>query len=159
MSHKKENVLFVVILIYALCFVFRSLEYFILRTDETFLGEAFVHKLTGIIILFIAAKYYDFKLEKIGFAENKIGYNLLRGLVFGLIVFIPAYSAEISVAVVQGKFETLDLYVSAYSVNGTIGNQTGLLFFAICLVGNMINVIMEEGVFRGLFQKILEKRL
>lgn len=158
MLHKKERVILVVILIYVLCFVFRVLEYFILRTDETFLGEAFVHKLTGIIILFIAAKYYDFKLEKIGFAQNKIRYNLLRGFVFGLTVFVPAYLAEISVAVMQGKFETLDLYVSAYSLNGTIGNQTGLFFFVICLVGNMINVIMEEGVFRGLFQKILEKK-
>ena len=36
--------------------------------------------------------------------------------------------------------------------------QTAFIFFAICIVGNIINVIMEEGVFRGLFQQILQKK-
>ena len=158
MLHKKEGILSAVIFIYLLCFVFRLLEYFLLRTDETFWGEAFVHKLIGIVILFIAVKYYNFKFAEIGFTRDKIWYNLTGGLVFGLVVFIPAYLVEIIIAVMQGKFETLALYVSAYSVAGTIGNQTGFLFFVICIVGNMINVITEEGIFRGLFQKILERK-
>ena len=158
MLHKKEGILSAVIFIYLLCFVFRLLEYFLLRTDETFWGEAFVHKLIGIVILFIAVKYYNFKFAEIGFTRDKIWYNLTGGLAFGLVVFIPAYLVEIIIAVMQGKFETLALYVSAYSVAGTIGNQTGFLFFVICIVGNMINVITEEGIFRGLFQKILERK-
>lgn len=32
---------------------------------------------------------------------------------------------------------------------------TGFLFFALCVVFNVINVWMEEGVFRGLFIKTL----
>ncbi|MDE7433118.1 MAG: CPBP family intramembrane metalloprotease, partial [Lachnospiraceae bacterium] len=158
MLHKKEGILSAVIFIYLLCFVFRLLEYFLLRTDETFWGEAFVHKLIGIVILFIAVKYYNFKFAEIGFTRDKIWYNLTGGLAFGLVVFIPAYLVEIIIAVMQGKFETLALYVSAYSVAGTVGNQTGFLFFVICIVGNMINVITEEGIFRGLFQKILERK-
>ena len=158
MLHKKEGILSAVIFIYLLSFVFRLLEYFLLRTDETFWGEAFVHKLIGIVILFIAVKYYNFKFAEIGFTRDKIWYNLTGGLAFGLVVFIPAYLVEIIIAVMQGKFETLALYVSAYSVAGTIGNQTGFLFFVICIVGNMINVITEEGIFRGLFQKILERK-
>ena len=39
-----------------------------------------------------------------------------------------------------------------------IGNQTGILFFLICIVGNIVNVLMEEGVYRGLFQKILQQK-
>ena len=158
MLHKKEGILSGVIFIYLLCFAFRLLEYFLLRTDETVWGEAFVHKLIGIGNLFIAVKYYNFKFAEIGFTRDKMWYNLTGGLAFGLIVFIPAYLVEIIIAVMQGRFETLALYVSAYSVTGTIGNQTGFLFFVICIVGNMINVIMEEGIFRGLFQKILERK-
>lgn len=158
MLHKKEGILSAVIFIYLLCFAFRILEYFLLRTDETVWGEAFVHKLIGIVILFIAVKYYNFKFAEIGFTRDKIWYNLTGGLAFGLVVFIPAYLVEIIIAVMQGKFETLALYVSTYSVTGTIGNQTGFLFFVICIVGNMINVVMEEGIFRGLFQKILERK-
>lgn len=33
-----------------------------------------------------------------------------------------------------------------------------LLFFLICIAGNIINVIMEEGLFRGFFQKMLERK-
>lgn len=158
MSTKKERILSAVIFIYFLCFLIRFMEYFLLRTDETFWGEAFIHKLIGIAILFVAAKYYHFKFAKIGFAKNKIFHNLLGGFAFGLLVFIPAYSIEIIIAVMQGGFKALSLYVSAYSVHGTIGSQTGFLFFAICIVGNIVNVLMEEGIFRGLFQKILEKK-
>lgn len=155
---KKDNVLSATIFIYALCFIFRFLEYFLLRTDETFWGEAFIHKLIGIVILFIAVKHYDFKFAEIGFTQNKILHRLLEGLTLGLFVFVPAYLVEVIIAIMQGEFENLQLYVSAYSVNGTIGNQTGFIFFLICIVGNIINVIMEEGIFRGLFQKILEKK-
>lgn len=158
MSNKKERILSAVIMIYCLCFAFRVMEYFVLRTDETFWGEAFVHKLIGIVILVIAARYYHFKPAKIGFTKNGALYSLLGGLAFGLLVFVPSYLAEIIITIMQDEFEALDLYVSAYSVNGAIGNQTGFLFFVLCIVGNIINVIMEEGIFRGLFQTILEKK-
>jgi len=158
MRSKKEPILSSVISIYLLCFVCRILEYFVLRTDETFWGEAFVHKLTGIAILLIATKRLKFTITGIGFKSNRIWQDLLSGFIFGLFVFVPAYSVEIVFAMIQGKFETLALYVSAYSVNGTVGKQTGFLFFAVCIAGNIINVIMEEGVFRGLFQRILEKK-
>lgn len=52
----------------------------------------------------------------------------------------------------------LNLYVSAYAVDGSVGNQTAFIFFALCIIGNIINVVMEEGMFRGLFQKIFEKK-
>lgn len=155
---KKDSVLSATIFIYVLCFIFRFLEYFLLRTDETFWGEAFIHKLIGIVILLIAVKHYGFKFAEIGFTQNQIFHRLLEGLAFGFFVFVPAYLVEVMIAVMQGEFKNLKLYVSAYSVNGTIGNQTGFLFFVICIVGNIINVIMEEGIFRGLFQKILEKK-
>lgn len=158
MSNEKGKLLRGIVFIYVLCLLLRIAEYFILRTDETFLGEAFVHKLVGIAILFIAIKHYKYRISDIGFTTNRIGYALLSGVLFGLIVFIPAYLVEILIAAKQNQFESLGLFVSAYSVNGTIGNQTGVIFFLICIVGNVINVLMEEGVFRGLFQKILEKK-
>lgn len=48
--------------------------------------------------------------------------------------------------------------MTAYAIEGNIGYQTALIFFVICIVGNIINVVMEEGMFRGLFQQILQKR-
>lgn len=147
-----------VLIIYLLCFSFRACEYFILRTDQTFWGEAFVHKLVGIAILCLAVKITSFTFEEIGFSKENILQNLLKGLLFGLSMFAIAYSIEIIICVLQGNFESLQFYVTAYAVDGNTGHQTALIFFAICIVGNIINVIMEEGVFRGLFQQILQKK-
>ncbi len=69
-----------------------------------------------------------------------------------------SYAVEILVVMAQGRFDSLQLYVSAYAVDKNIGYQTGFVFFLICIFGNIINVIMEEGVFRGLFIRILEKK-
>lgn len=153
-----KNLFLAVLIIYLLCFFFRVCEYFVLRTDQTFWGEAFIHKLIGIAVLFAAVKITDFRFEEIGFSQKNIMRNLLKGLLFGLCVFAFAYTVEVILCVLQGNFESLQLYVTAYAVDGNIGHQTALVFFVICIVGNIINVIMEEGVFRGLFQQILEKK-
>lgn len=147
-----------VLIIYLLCFSFRVCEYFILRTDQTFWGEAFVHKLIGIIILYITVKITSFTFKEIGFSKENIIQNLLKGLLFGLSVFAFAYGIEVIICILQGNFESLQFYVTAYAVDGNTGHQTTFIFFAICIVGNIINVIMEEGIFRGLFQQILQKK-
>ena len=158
MINTKRKALSVVLIIYLICFVFRILEYFILRTDRTFWGEAFIHKLIGIAFLFVVIKHFDFTFKEIGFAKGKTTLCISRGLAFGLVIFVLAYLAEILILALHGNFKTLALYVSAYSVDGNIGHQTALVFFAICIVGNIINVVMEEGMFRGLFPKLLEHK-
>lgn len=158
MVNRKRKVLLLTWFIYVLCFACRGFEYFVLRTDQTFWGEAFLHKLIGIMILYVAAKLYGMGLTDIGFERNRAFHDLLKGLGFGSAVFVAAYLVEILILVVQNKFATVQIYVSAYTVDGNIGDQTALIFFVLCVIGNIINVIMEEGLFRGLFQKILEHR-
>lgn len=147
-----------VIAIYILCFEFRLLEYFSIRTDQTFWGEAFLHKLMGIIILGNALKFLSSDREYIGFKRRGVLSHLLMGLLFGLVMFALAYGVEIMMAVSWGSFRAVQFYVSSYAVDGNTGNQTGVLFFIICILGNILNVVMEEGVYRGLFQKILEQK-
>lgn len=155
---KIKNPLLMVIAIYILCFVFRLVEYFTMRTDQTFWGEAFLHKLVGILILCNALKSLSSGMEYIGFKKRGVFSHLLMGLLFGLVVFALAYGVEIMMAVSRGSFRTVQLYVSSYAVDGNTGNKTGVLFFIICILGNILNVVMEEGVYRGLFQKILEQK-
>ena len=158
MINTKRKALSVVLIIYLICFMFRILEYFILRTDQTFWSEAFIHKLIGIAVLFVVIKHFDFTFKEIGFTKSKTILYILKGLAFGLVIFVLAYSAEILVLALHGNFKTLALYVSAYSVDGNIGHQTALVFFVFCIIGNIINVVMEEGMFRGLFPKLLEHK-
>ena len=156
MSNKKG--LFIILVIYTICYIFRILEYFILRTDKTFFGEAFIHKILGIIVLYIVAKSMSFNCENISFTRKKAIFYLGQGLLFGIFIYIISYGIEILINISHGQFKSLEFYVSTYSVEGNIGKQTAIIFFVICILGNIINVIMEEGIFRGLFQKLFEQK-
>jgi len=156
MSNKKG--LFIVLVIYTICYIFRISEYFILRTDKTFFGEAFIHKILGIIVLYTVIKFMSFNYENIGFTRKKIIFYLRQGLLFGIFVYSISYGIEILINMSHGQFKSLEFYVSTYSVEGNIGKQTTIIFFLICILGNIINVIMEEGIFRGLLQKLFEQK-
>ena len=155
---KTQNVLLIVLLIYIICFAFRLFEYFVLRTDKTWVGEAIVHKLLGIAVLFVSAKLLLFIPAEIGFAKEKAFTTILKGLAFGLCVFLVAYTVEVLLENSQGKFNSIQFYVSSYAIDQNIGHRTQVLFFFICIVGNIVNVVMEEGIFRGLFNKILRQK-
>lgn len=155
---KNKNILSSVFLIYVICFILRLIEYFLFRTDSTVIGEALFHKLAGIVILIIFACIYKYKAGEVGFSTDKCGIKLAAGLLFGIICFAIAYFVEVQIAKSSGSYTGLKFYVTSYSVNGNLGNQTGLLFFALCIFGNIVNVVMEEGVFRGLFIRRLQER-
>lgn len=155
---KRYHAVLIVLAIYFVCLIFRLFEYFVLRTDRTWIGEAIIHKLIGIAVLFIVAKSLQMSAENIGFAKGRSWVNVFKGIAFGIGVFMIAYAVEIAIAISNGKFDSLQVYVSSYAVDQNIGYRTNAFFFLICMIGNIINVIMEEGVFRGLFVKILERK-
>ena len=155
---KNKNILSSVLLIYFICFVLRLFEYFVLRTDLSVVGEALFHKLAGIGILFLFARLYQYKADEIGFSLEKCGLKLIYGLLFGLVCFAIAYFVEVLIVKSSGSYSGLKFYVTSYSVNGNLGNNTGFIFFVICIFGNIVNVVMEEGVFRGLFIRRLQEK-
>lgn len=155
---KNKKILSSVLLIYAICFLFRLFEYFVLRTDSTVIGEALFHKLAGIAVLAIFARLFSYKAGEIGFSLEKCGIKLAVGLFFGIFCFAVAYFVEVLIVKASGSYSGLQFYVTSYSVSGNLGNQTGLLFFALCIFGNIVNVVMEEGVFRGLFIRRLQEK-
>lgn len=150
--------MFGVVLVYFVCVIFRIVEYFVLHTDRTIVGEAIIHKLLGILVMIIAAKRLGYSAEEIGFTKGKSFWNILKGLAFGICVFILAYATEITILVSQGRFDSLKVFVSAYAIDKNIGNRTEFIFFLICIIGNIVNVVMEEGLFRGLFMKMLSNK-
>ena len=156
MTNKK--ILNSVLLIYFICLVFRLFEYFVLKTDLSVIGEAVIHKMTGIVILVLAANYFNYDSQKIGFSNKAKTNKFSVGIFMGIICFTIAYLIEISIAKASGSYLGLGLYVTSYSINGNLGNQTALIFFLLCIIGNIINVVMEEGIFRGLFISRLEEK-
>ncbi len=142
--------------IYIICYLARILELFFIRTDQTFFGEAFIHKLIGVIILACAIGYLRLKPSEI-FGKN-ISKGLLFGFAIGLGCYFIAYLTEYIILANSGAMPSLQFYTSAFGIDGNKVGSTTLLTVSMCILFNILNVIMEEGIFRGLFIKLGEKR-
>ena len=95
---KDKRVIRQVLTIYLVCFVARIFEYFVLRTDQTILGEAFIHKLFGIIVICLVVKRSGETLLDIGFVKNGYIRSAVKGLALGLSMFAIGYLFILSVA-------------------------------------------------------------
>lgn len=149
----------VILLFYSACYLLRLVEYLMLRTDQTVFGEAFLHKLAGILLLAAAVKWSGGTMEGIGFSRRRVGMLTACGLGLGVACYILAYGVEWQLLRLGGNNPSMEWYVSSYAVDGNRGNQTALVFFLICIAGNILNVLMEEGVFRGFFLKLAQRKL
>lgn len=159
MERKKITKPFMMVLaIYVLYYILHVTEVFVIRTDQTWVGEAIIHKLLGIVIMALIAIMLGYSREEIGFLKGKNILNVFKGLAFGFGVFVIAYATEVIMAKSAGSYESMKLYVSAYAIDKNVGNRTELIFFVICIIGNIVNVLMEEGNFRGLFLRILGEK-
>ena len=138
---KDKRVIRQILTIYLVCFVARIFEYF---------GEAFIHKLFGIIVICIVVKRSGETLSDIGFVKNGYIRSAVKGLALGLSMFAIGYFVEILILMQNRTYAGIRFYVSAYAVDTNIAKQTSVLFILICIIGNFINVLMEEGLFRNL---------
>jgi membrane protease YdiL (CAAX protease family) len=97
-------------------------------------------------------------LEEIGFLNNKILKNISIGITIGILSFLIAYAVEMTILNAQGLNPKLEFYISGFSLTEDIVKNTGLLFFILCISLNIVNVIMEEGIFRGLFLNLAKEK-
>ena len=116
-----------------------------------------LHKAAGIIILALALKRVNLTWSDIGFQRNCFVSNILKGLLLGSVCFAISYWLELTILALQGNPANLEIYISSFSLTGSGIKNTDFVFFLLCVVFNVINVWMEEGIFRGLFIKILSE--
>ena len=154
-SLKKKPILNCFI-IFTICLIARVIEYFVIRTDESILSENFLHKVFGIILLWTILYYAKLKWRDIGFNTKDVFSGIGKGLLFGFICCVFAYAIEGLILYNMNHSFKLSFYATRFSLNNDMNQQTGIIFIFLCIIFNIINVWMEEGIFRGLFTKILE---
>jgi membrane protease YdiL (CAAX protease family) len=140
---------------FIICFAARVVELLVIRTDLSMIGEAFIHKLFGIALLAAALFASRLKWRDIGFRRDKLMRGILAGVLIGAGAFAIAYGVEMFVLSQSGGAPTLEFYATIYGLDGNSAMQSGIIFVLICVAGNIINVVMEDGVFRGLFMRVL----
>ncbi|RKI94215.1 CPBP family intramembrane metalloprotease [Parablautia intestinalis] len=144
-------------IIFMLCLSVRFVEYFLIETDKTAIGENVFHKVVGIIILAVILKVSNLTWSDIGFQRNGFAGSILKGLLLGSVCFIISYGLELEIFILQGNPAHLEIYISSFSLTGSQIKNTDFFFFLLCILFNIVNVWMEEGVFRGLFLKTLSE--
>lgn len=145
------------IAIFTFCLAVRFMEYFLIETDKTVIGENLLHKAAGIFILAAALKRFNLTWSDIGFQKSGFAGGVLKGLLLGSVCFGISYGLEFAVLAGQDNPAHFEFFISGFSLTGPQAKNTGFVFFALCVLFNAVNVWMEEGVFRGLFIKVFSE--
>lgn len=78
---------------------------------------------------------------------------ILGGICFGI-----SYLIEYTTLYVNRGNPNFALYVNGFSLAQNEVKHTEILFFIMCILLNIVNVIMEEGLFRGFFLKVINNK-
>lgn len=150
------NPLLACVAVYAICYFFRLIEYLVLRTDESIFGENLVHKIAGIAIIFIILRMLHLRWRDIGFRSKHWLKSIGLGLCLGAFFYIIAYAVELVVLYYQGANPVLKLTTDNFSL--TKSNDFVSVGIGFIILFNVFNAWMEEGLFRGLFVRILQRK-
>lgn len=156
-SVKENSVIKNSIIIFIICLVVHSFEVFVIRTDETIFAECFINKVFGVILLYVVLRLLEWKWRDIGFVREKLLVNVLKGFGICFVFYSIAFIIEFVALYMNGTPAHMEFFVTGFSLTGNVVKQTGFGFVLMCIGFNIINVWMEEGLFRGFFIKYISK--
>jgi len=145
-------------LIFAICLLVHAIEVLFLRTDETIFAECFINKVFGIILLFVVLKMWGRSWRDIGFKKESFLPGCVKGFVICTIFYAIGFLVEFVMLGMQGNPGHMEFFVTGFSLTGNVVKQTGIGFVLMCIGFNIINVWMEEGLFRGFYITYLKEK-
>ena len=157
MTDNSKKTLRNIIIIFVLCLAVHTAEVMLIRTDETFFAECFINKVFGIIVLFAALGIFGMKWRDIGFKKEELPVSAAKGFGICAVSYLAAFAAEFAVLYMKGTPAHIEFFVTGFSLTGNVVKNTGIGFVVMCIFFNIINVWMEEGIFRGLCITYLSK--
>ncbi len=151
---EKRRTISVISIMFLLLLIIRTMEIVFVKTDQTWVGENILHKICCILLIWIALDMLKWHWNDLGFSKKGVFTGLKYGLALGISTFFLSYAVEFIVLLAMGKHPSLGFYITNFSLAQTHTNGSSLLAVIVCLIGNLVNVWAEEGLFRGLFFKI-----
>jgi membrane protease YdiL (CAAX protease family) len=139
------------------CLALRIADVFLIRSDQWF-GEQVVTKAGGLLILIAYVWFSSLRPEQIGFRAVSARSLVLVGLGLTALVLTVAFAAQMSFVGALGSAPNLELSLQGFPFNaGSSGHAAAAVVGLIG--GNLLNALMEEGVFRGLLLTHLANRM
>lgn len=154
MKHDKKKAPLLIIGIFLSCSLIKDFEFLVLKTDRTFLAENIFCKLFAVGIIFVVLKKMHFSWGDIGFRRNGMAKGAVLGLSLGIFTFSVSYLIEYFIHKSMGLDPQFLFYIANFTISEQNVTGASLTALLICVCGNIVNVIAEEGLFRGLLFRI-----
>ena len=155
----KENRVRNSVIIFIICLIVHAAEVFFIRTDETVFAECFVNKVFGIAVLFALLRMLKQKWSDIGFKSSRFLPDCLKGFLICIVFYTIGFAVEFITLAASGNPGHMEFFVTGFSLTGNVTKQTGIGFVLMCIGFNIINVWMEEGLFRGFYITYLKEKI
>lgn len=130
------------------CLFFRLLDIFILKMDER-IGEIILSKSIGFLLIFLFLIYTGRRLTDIHLNKVNLKAGLKLAIIQALVAIVMCYSVKFYF-LLSNKAGPVFAFNEVY---------TFLQIILFVLIGNLINTLMEEGIFRGLMIQTFIKRM
>jgi membrane protease YdiL (CAAX protease family) len=140
-------------ILFTIATAFRWLDSFILRLDER-IGELILTKTLGFILVLVFVWASGRKIQAVGLHTRHLAQSLLIGGLTTSFSLMVGYLVEFTLASVSGNQPVLQFG----AIDPKIGVSGGILFALFLLVGNFVNSLMEEGLFRGVMGRLARVR-
>lgn len=154
MKREAKKYLLVILEIFLICESVKGFEFLVIKTDQTFLAENIFCKLFTIGVIMFSLKKLHFTWSGIGFKKTGILRGAILGVSLGVITFTASYLIEYLILRSEGLNPSFSFYISNFTISNQNVTGASISALAICVIGNIVNVWAEEGLFRGLFYQI-----
>lgn len=139
--------------IYLICELVKDFEFLVLKTDQTFLAENIICKLFAIVMIFFCLHKLRISWSSIGFKKSGMIQSGILGLSLGVVTFSISYFVEYLILKNMGLHPKFAFYIANFTISKQNVIGVSMSALVICILGNIVNVWAEEGLFRGvLFQ-------
>ena len=158
-NKSKKQIIKIISILLLITTIVKYIEFLFIRTDQTIIADNVITKICCIIATLIAMKVCGLKFSDIGLKWKNTFKYIGCGFGLGIFTFAISYGLEILLLAVQGKAPRLALYITNFGLSGATSEVSlSAVAVIICVIVNIVNVLAEEGMFRGfILQTVTDK--